>query len=135
MRAWPISTPRLNEKSDQPMACAGKPNSRSTVANPNRAVTRRTTLSGPEVAAFFAYHQVVSPDIHDAQSDGGFNDVLWRIDDIQRGQRKRNAVGDGKGGHDFQQPKKSPPINMSPMMKRMWSGPIKIWWTQAEQIS
>ena len=33
-RSWPISTPTLNEKSDQPSARAGRSISRSTLANP-----------------------------------------------------------------------------------------------------
>ena len=43
--SWPISTPKLNENSDQPSASRGKPNSRSTFAKPNPCTSPNTSAT------------------------------------------------------------------------------------------
>jgi hypothetical protein len=57
---------------------------------------------GADVTATAA-HEVVGADKHDAQRDRRLDDVRRRRDEIERGQRQRDAVADGEGGHDFEQ--------------------------------
>ena len=72
--SWPISTPKLNENSDQPSASRGRPNSRSTLAKPNPC-TRPNVKRHPraQIAAITA-HEVVGAHEDDAQRDRRLDD-------------------------------------------------------------
>ena len=99
----PISTPTLNENSDQPSARAGRSISRSTLANPNPWMNPNANAIQARTSRPSADQQVVGADVDDAQRDRRLDDTRRRGDDVQRGERQRDAVRDGERAHDQQQ--------------------------------
>src|SRR5215510_3407111 len=59
---------------------------------------------GARIPARLAYHEVVNADINNAQRNGRLDKARRRIEHVQRGERQGNAVVDGEGGDDGQQP-------------------------------
>ena len=97
--SWPSSTPRLNPNSDQPSAACGRPNSRSTAANPKPCTSPKTPAIGRPAGrgggrSLAADQQVVDADEHDAERDRRLDDRRRRGDDAEGGERQRDAVAD-----------------------------------------
>ena len=90
----------MNENSDQPSASRGNPNSRSTLANPNPCTRPNVNADPRTQIAAVTSHEIVGSHEHDAQRDRRLDDARRRREDVQRGQRQRDAVPDRERGDD-----------------------------------
>src|SRR5579864_8117733 len=129
--SWPISTPRLNEKSDQPSALAGRSISRRTLAKPNpwmnpnaKAIQARTSrpsrtsrLSAPTYTMLNAMAGSMIRAGGDTRLRAASESVMLCaiVNDVTTAVSCRMV----------------PPSRSSPTRNRRWSGPIRMWWMPA----
>ena len=76
--SWPISTPTLNENSDQPSARAGRSISRSTLAKPNPWMKPNANAIHARTSRPSLHQQVVGADVDDAERDGRLDEARRR---------------------------------------------------------
>ena len=87
-----------------PRARGGSPISRSTLANPNPWTRpKKSAIHARTSRAPVRRQQIVCADVHDAERDGRLDDARRRGDEVERGERQRDAVTDREGGHDAEQ--------------------------------
>ena len=129
MPSWPISTPRLNEKSDQPSASRGRPNSRSTLAkpkpctSPNTSATQaRRSRPSPRTRLSAPTNTMLSAMAGSMMLAGGVTRLSAASDSVMLWPMVKNDT-------IFSSAVQRPPSSSRPTRNRMWSGPIRMWCT------